>query len=146
MGAFLQIGAVADETGLTADTIRFYERERLLHRAMRSSGGFRLFSRSDVADLDFIRNAQELGFSLEEIRDLLILRNTRRSDCGQMEKILQNKISSVREKIASLRKLEHELEQTMIRCQANLRKAEQGKGEDCPAMSEISRGKDRRRR
>jgi DNA-binding transcriptional MerR regulator len=79
MGALLQIGDVASQTGLTVDTIRFYERERLLHRAARSSGGFRLFSQSDVADLEFIRNAQELGFSLQEIRDLLTLKNTRPS-------------------------------------------------------------------
>lgn len=60
MGFLLQIGDVANETGLSIDTIRFYERERLLQRAARSSGGFRLFSSEDVADLTFIRNAQEL--------------------------------------------------------------------------------------
>jgi DNA-binding transcriptional MerR regulator len=75
MGALLQIGDVASETGLTVDTIRFYERKRSLQRAARSSGGFRLFSQSDVADLAFIRNAQELGFSLQEIRDLLTLKH-----------------------------------------------------------------------
>jgi DNA-binding transcriptional MerR regulator len=66
MGALLQIGDVASETGLTVDTIRLYERKRLLHRAAPSSGRFRLFSQSDVADLAFIRNAQELGISLQE--------------------------------------------------------------------------------
>jgi DNA-binding transcriptional MerR regulator len=146
MGAFLQIGDVANETGLSPDTIRFYERERLLHRATRSSGGFRLFSRSDVADLAFISNAQELGFSLQEIRDLVTMKNTQHPDCGQMEKMLEHKISLVREKIASLRKLEHELKRTMLRCKANLRKAKQGKAEDCPALSEISQGKGRKRR
>jgi DNA-binding transcriptional MerR regulator len=146
MGALLQIGDVAHETGLSVDTIRFYERERLLPAAARSSGGFRLFSRSDVAELAFIRNAQELGFSLQEIRDLVTLKNTRHPNCGQMEKMLEHKISSVREKIAALRKLEHELKRTMLRCQANLRNAEQGKAEDCPALSEISQGKGRKRR
>lgn len=138
MGAFLQIGDVASQTGLSADTIRFYERERLLQRPARSTGGFRLYSKSDIADLDFIRNAQNLGFSLQEIRDLVALRNSRRPDCGRVEKMLEHKIASVRAKIGALRKLERELERTMVRCQANLRDAQQGKAEDCPVLSEIS--------
>jgi DNA-binding transcriptional MerR regulator len=70
MNPLLQIGEVAAETGLTIDAIRFYEREHLLRVTARSRGGFRLFSKSDIDDLAFIRNAQKLGFSLEEIRDL----------------------------------------------------------------------------
>jgi DNA-binding transcriptional MerR regulator len=146
MGALLQIGDVANETGLSADTIRFYERERLLHRAARSRGGFRLFSKSDVADLAFIRNAQELGFSLPEIRELIDLKNARTPDCRRVEKMLEHKITSVRAKIAALRKLEHDLQRTKVRCQANLRNAEQGNAEDCPALSEISQTKGRKGR
>jgi MerR family mercuric resistance operon transcriptional regulator len=140
MGALLQIGDVASETGLTVDTIRFYERERLLHRTARSSGGFRLFSQSDVADLEFIRNAQELGFSLQEIRDLLTLRNARPPDCGEVEMLLEHKIASVRAKISALRKLERELTRAMMRCQANVLR-NNGKVEACPALSDISKGK-----
>jgi DNA-binding transcriptional MerR regulator len=146
MGSLLQIGDVAGETGLSPDTIRFYERERLLRQAVRSTGGFRLFSKSDVADLAFIRNAQDLGFSLLEIRELMNLKNARYPDCRRVEKILEQKIASVREKIAALRKLEHELRRTMVRCQANLRTAEKGKADDCPALSEISLTKGRMRR
>ena len=137
MGALLQIGDVASETGLTVETIRFYERERLLQRAARSNGGFRLFSQSDVADLAFIRNAQELGFSLHEIRDLLTLKNARPPDCSEVEMLLEHKIASVRAKISALRKLERELTQAMTRCQANLHKRN-GKVETCPALSDIS--------
>jgi DNA-binding transcriptional MerR regulator len=146
MGAFLQIGDVASQTGLSADTIRFYERERLLQRPTRSTGGFRLYSKSDIADLDFIRNAQNLGFSLQEIRDLVALRNSRHPDCGQVEKMLEHKIASVRGKIDALHKLERELQRTMIRCQASLRNAEEGKAKDCPALSEISQTNGRKRR
>lgn len=146
VGAFLQIGDVVSQTGLSADTIRFYERERLLHRAVRSSGGFRLFSKSDVADLEFIRSAQELGFSLQEIRDLIGLKDARYPNCERVEKMLEHKISSVRAKITALRKLERDLVQTMVRCKENLRKAEEGKPEDCPALSKISRRKGSERR
>jgi DNA-binding transcriptional MerR regulator len=140
MGALLQIGDVAGETGLTVDTIRFYERERLLHRAARSSGGFRLFSQADVADLAFIRNAQELDFSLQEIRDLLTLKNARPPHCGEVETLLEHKIASVRAKISALRKLERELTRAMMHCQANLRRRN-GKVEACPALSDISQRK-----
>ncbi len=146
MGSLLQIGDVANETGLSVDTIRFYERERLLPTAARSSGGFRLFSKSDVQDLAFIRNAQELGFSLGEIRDLVSLKNTRHPDCRRVGKMLEHKISTVHAKIAALRKLERELQRTMIHCQANLRKAADGIVEDCPVLCDISRPKGRKRK
>ena len=146
VGFLLQIGDVANKTGLSIDTIRFYERERLLQRAARSNGGFRLFSSEDVADLNFIRNAQELGFSLQEIRDLVGLRKTRHPDCAQVEKMMGHKIASVRSKIAALRKLECELQRTMNHCQANLLKAPNGNTEDCPALADISRSAGRKRK
>jgi MerR family copper efflux transcriptional regulator len=64
-----QIGQVSKETGLTVDAIRFYEKQKLLRRPSRSAGGFRLFTERDFGDIHFIRQAQELGFSLEEIRN-----------------------------------------------------------------------------
>jgi DNA-binding transcriptional MerR regulator len=141
MGALLQIGDVANVTGLTVDTIRFYEKERLLKAATRSSSGFRLFSHADLADLTFIRNAQELGFTLHEIRELVELKNTRHPDCAQVQSMLQEKVASVRAKITALRKLERELNHAMIRCQANLHKAANGHVKDCPALNDISRSK-----
>lgn len=92
MNGFLQIGDVAARTGLSADAIRFYEREKLLRTAARSSGGFRLFTASDVADLAFIRNAQELGFSLQEIHELLDLKQAAHPDCRHVEQLLEKKI------------------------------------------------------
>jgi len=146
MGARLQIGDVAQKRGLTPDAIRFYERRRLLRRAARSGGGFRLFTESDIDDLKFIRNAQELGFSLQEIRNLIDLRNARYPDCARVEKMLRHKISSVRAKITALSKLERTLKQTMVRCRQNLRKAKNATAEDCPALSEISRRKGTKKR
>src|SRR5882672_11408628 len=68
-----KIGQVAQETGLSIDTIRFYEKQGLLKRSARTEGGFRLFGSHDIQSLKFVRKAQELGFSLGEIRELLIL-------------------------------------------------------------------------
>ena len=70
MGASLQIGQVAKKTGLTVDAIRFYEKTGLLPRPSRTEGGYRRYHEREVADLEFIQKAQQLGFSLNEIREL----------------------------------------------------------------------------
>jgi MerR family transcriptional regulator, copper efflux regulator len=138
VSGLLQIGDVAVQTGLTVDTIRFYERERLLHVAARSGGGFRLFSKSDVEELAFIRNAQDLGFSLEEIRELIHLKRTLHPDCKHVEQLLEHKIAAVRQKIAALRKLERDLRRAMVHCESNLR---HGRSEKCPVLAQISQAK-----
>jgi DNA-binding transcriptional MerR regulator len=145
MNGLIQIGDVATRTGQTVDAIRFYERERLLHTAARSSGGFRLFSVEDVEDLTFIRNAQQLGFSLDEIRELLSLKHASRPDCSQVEQLLEHKIAIVRGKIAALRKLERELQRAAADCKLNLRCVPNGPAENCPLLAEISLPKRRKK-
>lgn len=146
MNGLMQIGDVATRTGLTVDAIRFYERERLLHTAARSSGGFRLFSLGDLEDLTFIRNAQELGFSLDEIRELLSLKRASHPDCSQVEQLLEQKIVIVRGKIAILRQLERELVRAAADCRLNLRSATKQPTKDCPVLAEISHPKESRKK
>jgi len=83
-----QIGVATAHTGLSVDAIRFYERQGLVKSPLRSEGGFRLFRAEDVKDLQFIRSAQELGFSLDEIRDLLLLRNGAPKPCAHVEQLI----------------------------------------------------------
>ena len=71
MGQFMQIGEVAERTRLSLRTIRFYEEEGLVLPSARSAGGFRLYSGTDVDRLRLLRQAKPLGFSLDELRDLL---------------------------------------------------------------------------
>ena len=66
MSQVAKIGQVAQETGLSIDTIRFYEKQGLLRRSARTEGGFRLFGSDEIQALKFVRKAQELGFSLNE--------------------------------------------------------------------------------
>jgi DNA-binding transcriptional MerR regulator len=139
MNPLLKIGDVAAETGLTVDAIRFYEREHLLRTAARSSGRFRLFSKSDVDDLAFIRNAQKLGFSLQEVRELMVLKGALRPDCKQVEQLLEHKISAVREKITALRSLERDLQRAKAHCESNLSNQSRDKISNCPVLSDISR-------
>ncbi len=72
-GELMQIGHVADRTGLSLRTIRFYEENGLVIPTARSEGGFRLYSESDVARLEVIKRMKPLGFSLEEMQELLTL-------------------------------------------------------------------------
>ena len=75
-----KIGQVAQKTGLSIDTIRFYEKQGLIGESARTEGGFRLFGSGEIETLKFVRKAQELGFSLSEIRELLILRADKTSE------------------------------------------------------------------
>ncbi len=68
MSQAAKIGQVAHETGVSIDAIRFYEKQGLLRRSARTEGGFRLFGSDEIQTLKFVRKAQELGFSLNEIR------------------------------------------------------------------------------
>jgi len=71
MADAVQIGKAAKLAGISVDTIRFYQKLGLIDRAIRSVGGYRLFDGQQIRDLKFVRHAQELGFSLTEIKELL---------------------------------------------------------------------------
>ncbi len=140
----LQIGQVARETGLTIDAIRFYEKQHLLKRAPRTEGGFRLFSPQDLQNIHFIRSAQELGFSLNEIRELLILQGADVEACSHVRDLLKTKLATVREKITELRKLEGLLAEDLKKCEHTLHKSSATGHDCCPVLEEISHATPRR--
>jgi MerR family transcriptional regulator, mercuric resistance operon regulatory protein len=98
------------------DAIRFYEKQRLLKPAPRTEGGFRLFSGQDLQHIQFIRRAQELGFSLSEIRDLLVLKGEQEA-CTHVRDMLTAKLDSVRQKIIELRRLESQFAADLKQCE-----------------------------
>src|SRR5690242_2012528 len=102
----LQIGQVAQRTGLSVDAIRFYEKSGLLSRPARTQGGYRLYQEQQVADLEFIQKAQKLGFALSEIRELLSIQRHPREVCVHVRGLIDHKLSVVRAKIAELQTLE----------------------------------------
>src|SRR5260370_5141768 len=121
-----KIGEVAQETGLSIDTIRFYEKQGLLKRSPRTEGGFRLFALSDIETLKFVRKAQELGFSLNEIRELLILLSDHVPACSHVKELLDQKLTAVEQKIAELQSLERSLKRALQKCKRELRTAAGG--------------------
>src|SRR6266851_2047594 len=134
-----KIGQVAQETGLSIDTIRFYEKQGLLRRSPRSEGGFRLFGSGEIETLKFVRKAQELGFSLSEIRELLILRAEHLPACSHVKELLNQKLVAVEQKIEELQKLEHSLKLALRKCKRGLTTTVPGHEECCPVLEEISR-------
>lgn len=130
----MQIGMVAKKIGVSADAIRFYERNALLPPAPRTRGGFRQYGESDLETLAFIRRVQGLGFKLREIRGLLGLRQTRMQPCAPVRRRLQEKLADVRRRLTDLQKLEHELRLALRNCDKELRNQDA----HCPILRERS--------
>ena len=131
-----QIGQVAQRTGLTVDAIRFYEKAGLLPRAARTAGGYRLYQDRDVADLEFIQRAQQLGFSLSEIRELISIQHHPQEACVHVHDLITQKLAVVRSKIEELRTLETGLAAALQQCRKALRPS---KTQDCcPVLQNIS--------
>ena len=138
LGTALQIGTVAVRSGLTVDTIRFYEKQGLVAKPHRSSGGFRQYNEGDLDRLSFVSRAQALGFSLVEIRELLLLRDAGSETCSHVHDLLNQKLAAVQQKIADLRKLENQLKDARKRCDRALAKECTG---SCSVIDEIARSR-----
>ncbi len=127
----MHIGRVAKKIGLTPDAIRFYERNALLPRPPRTAGGFRQYADTDVETLGFIQQAQGLGFTLKEVRELLKLRHERLQPCAAVRRRLQRKLSDVRTKLTDLERLKRGLQSALNACNRELRK----NSKRCPLLS-----------
>jgi DNA-binding transcriptional MerR regulator len=136
----LYIGKVAKETGLSIDTIRFYEREGLLTHPSRSEGGFRVFDHDAARDLEFIRKTQALGFSLQEIRELLVLRRSQSLGCSHVQDLLHQHLAVVEGKIRELLTLEDQLKAALRKCRRDLKRSGDRVEIPCPVMEELQRG------
>ena len=97
----IQIGDLAKRAGVTIDTVRFYERRRLLPRAPRSGGGFRLFEPEVVERIRFIKQAQELGLTLDEIKALLATGGA--EECRRVRDLLSKKIGELDDKMTAMK-------------------------------------------
>ena len=111
----LTIGKAARQAQLGIDTIRFYERQGLLPAATRTANGYRLYSAADVDRLRFIRRAKTLGFSLEEIAELLRL-NAGKGSRASVRKLAQRRLDDLEQKLAELGAIRDALAHLVRRC------------------------------
>jgi MerR family copper efflux transcriptional regulator len=124
----LTIGTVAKRAGVPIDTIRYYEREGLLPAPLRRASGYRSYNESAIRRLRFIRRAKELGFTLEEIRDLLALSTDRRGGVRAVRKRAEQRLASIDARIAELTRIREGLQQLIDVCPGH------GDPDQCPIL------------
>ena len=127
----MTIGKVARQAGVNLQTVRYYERRRLLAPARRSESGYRLYAPESVRVIRFIKNAQALGFTLEEAAKLLRLRVNHRSQCESVRRQARSRLELVQEKIAALRAMERTLRRLLTTC------ARRGTTDSCPILESL---------
>src|SRR5258708_35641981 len=113
----LQIGQLAKLAGVRADTVRFYERDGLLARPERSPAGYRIYDEAAVKRLRFIKQAQALGFSLDEIRRILSLRGRGKETCRCVIAMAQATLVETEQKLEELQKFRDALKTNLVRWQ-----------------------------
>lgn len=133
----------SDWQGIRADRFEhrchpIYEKQRLLEHPPRTEGGFRLFNTQDIQRIQFIRRAQQLGFSLPEIRELLVLQRDEGEACFHVRDLLQAKVATVRNKIRELGLLEQQLTKSLRKCERKLKMSGNPHKGCCPVLEEIA--------
>jgi len=123
----LPIGALSKRSGVNIETIRYYERVKLLSPPPRTASGRRVYDSADLRILVFIRRSRELGFSLVEIRELLRLGGPEKASCREVREIATHHLEGIRSKLHDLKKLERLLATTVSRCSGTM-------APDCPVL------------
>lgn len=116
----MTIGQTAEIIGINVQTIRFYEREGLLPRVPRSSSGYRQFDADLIKRIQFIRHAQEVGFSLREISELLSLRAAPDGSCSDVQGYAEEKIARLEGRMRKLESMKRTLEKLVTLCESGL--------------------------
>jgi len=133
----LRIGEVAALTGVSADTLRFYDREGLLPAATRSVRGARRFPVGVVARVTFVKQAQKVGLTLRDIKELIGLkRGQSRHSCQRMRRVLAKRLSDIDTRMEQLQVFRTMLEQHVDACDEALR---DGAEPACPSMNALER-------
>lgn len=130
MGSFT-IGQLAAAAGVNLETVRYYERIKLMPPPARTASGYRAYEQGHVRRLAFIRRARELGFSIEQIRALFALSESECGNCADVREIARTHLSEVRAKLADLTKLEQILAQTVAQCSSD-------QAPSCPVLDMLS--------
>jgi len=126
----LTIGKLAEMAGVGVETVRFYQRKELL-REPKTSSGFRTYSEEDAQRIAFIKRAQDLGFTLSEVKELLELNTKPRMTCGTVKTKTTAKIKEIEEKIADLNRMKASLEKLACACDASQDSIKQYKVQEC---------------
>jgi MerR family copper efflux transcriptional regulator len=128
----LRVGEVASQAGVNLQTVHYYERQGLLPRPPRTLSNYRAYPADTVKRVRFVKRAQELGFTLKEIKELLSLRAVPRSRCGDVRKRAEAKVRDIEAKIRALQAMRRALGKLVRECS--------GKGPitECPILETLN--------
>ncbi len=124
----LTIGQLAKKAQVNVETVRYYERRGLIPKPPRRNSGYRQYSQDIVARIQFIKRAQELGFTLKEISELLSLRVDPGTTCADVKRRAEAKIADIEEKIRTLQSIKKAIAKLVAMCSG------QGPTSECPIM------------
>ncbi len=133
----LKIGELAKQTGLAVGTLRYYSDLKLLQPAHRANNGYRYYSQDASQQVEFIKKAQAIGFTLEEIKQILDVRDLGEKPCALVQSLLDSKIEQIQIQIRRMSLFKAELEEyrTVWTNNPNLESKPQ---EVCPLISSVS--------
>lgn len=135
--ALLKIGDIAHQTGVSVGTLRYYETLKLLYPVERGENSYRYYSEETVQQVQFIKKAQSLGFSLEEIRQILDVRDRGEPPCNLVQDLLAGKIEQLAAQILQMTIFKFELEQYRDRW-VGISDFQQNNSEICPLIATVS--------
>jgi MerR family transcriptional regulator, copper efflux regulator len=127
----LTIGEVAERANVHIETLRYYERRGLVARPPRSASNYRLYSEDAVRRVRFIKRAQELGFSLNDIQELLSLRADSEAGCAEVRACAEAKMKDIDAKIGALTAMKYALSTLVAECSG------EGPVSDCPILASL---------
>ena len=130
----LTIGRLAERSGVGVETLRFYERKGLLPKPPRTESNYRVYPADAAQRVRFIRRAQELGFSLKEILELLSMRARPRTKCADVRKRAEDKIVDIDERIRSLEAMKKALSKLVSQCSGR------SPATECPILDAMDNG------
>lgn len=136
-GSRLQIGEIAAQSGVSVDTVRYYEKLNLLPRAARSGGGFRIFPAETVERIKFIKQAQEMGFSLDQVKQLFSTGGA--NLCREVRKLLLEKLGALESKITQMQNFKRVLNHHLSECDDELKA--HGDESTCPVLTTLEKVK-----
>lgn len=113
----MTIGKASEQSGVNVETIRYYERESVVPKPGRSSGGRRLYSADEIARLRFVRRCRDLGFPISIIRTFLSFATEDVRSCGEVKSLAENHLAEIDDKIDNLRRLREALQSLSKNCE-----------------------------
>lgn len=124
-----QIGELSKRIGMSADTLRYYEKIRLLPPIARNTSGLRIYDDKDISRLNFIQRAQRMNFTLSEIGQLLEMRENPQNVRAEVRTLMQKKLQEVEDQVAELQTLRNEMQLLVNLCR--------GSEDGCPIIEDI---------